>query len=140
MPESYLDAWDCAGLSPLDPASVRSRFENEIGGKFLPLVSACLDWKRENSMHLLHTKTLQAALQTDDFKAICSIHKDLKSNGKEHCVPRFLLELVDGGYGPGFMIAYAFLVRSVPKEYNLLSVSLLGYASQLVKILDEISC
>ncbi len=140
MPESYLDAWDCTGRKPQDPASVRSRFENEIGGKFLALVSACLDWRRKNSLHLLHKETLQAALQSDDFKAICSIHNDLKSNRKEHCVPGFLLELVDGGYGPGFMIAYAFLVRSVPKEYNLLSVSRLGYASQLVRILDEISC
>jgi hypothetical protein len=47
-----------------------------IRGKFLPLVSACLDWRRENPLHLLHEKTLRAALQTNNFKAICSIHKD----------------------------------------------------------------
>ena len=138
MSDNLFDAWKCDGR--LDPESVRSRFEVDIGEKYLPLVNACLEWRLENPLHLVRKATLKAALQSENFKAICSIHADLKKHHKEHCVPGFLLELVDGGYAPGFMIAYAFLVRSVPKEYNGLNLSLLGDAPDLMQVLAEINC
>ena len=134
----FLELWEKAKLNPLDPASVRSRYEAEIGEKYLPLVTACLNWRREKPPQLVEKKTLRAALETDSFIAICSIHTELKNNNKGHCVPGFLLELVDCGYGAGFLIAYAHLVRSVPPEYNRLSLSLLGYASKLMGILEEV--
>jgi hypothetical protein len=95
---------------------------------------------REKPPQLVERKTLRAALETGSVKAICSIHTELKKNHKGHCVPGFLLELVDRGYGAGFMIVYAFLVRSVTKGYNRLSLSLLGYASKLMDLLEDVPC
>ncbi len=41
--DSLRELWGKAKRNPLDPASVRSRFEAEVGENYLPLVAAC--WK-----------------------------------------------------------------------------------------------
>jgi hypothetical protein len=140
MSTAACNEWQRVPVDRLDSSSVRSRFQVEIGEKYLRLVTACLEWRREINIYLLSTETLHAALHTKNFLTICSIHADLKEKSNRDSVAEFLLELVDGGYGPGFLIAYAYLVRSVPKEYNRLSLSRLGNASELMNVLSAVGC
>ena len=56
------------------------------------------------------------------------------------CVPGFLLELVDGGYGFAFLIPYVYITKVVPpQKYRRVSLVMLGYAEDLPTILKTLN-
>ncbi len=88
---------------PIDPASIRSRFEKGFHGQFLKLAELCITWGIENRIDFLDQSVLKSAVECNSFKAICDFHQEMGSLGKSKSdVPDFLLELVDSGFSMGF--------------------------------------
>jgi hypothetical protein len=117
---------------PIDPASIRSRFEKGFDGQFLKLAKLCITWGIENRIGFLQQSALKMAVECPSFRAICDFHELMKRTTGKSDVPEFLLELVDSGYYEGFLVAYVVLVSGkVPERYSRRSVPGLGRASNL---------
>ena len=89
-------------------------------------------------MHLLNKKTLADAVTLPSFKTICEIHNELRENHKADCVPGYLLDLVAGKYGPGFLIPYVYIMRSVPPEFQRYFLTFLGRSQNLPSLFEEL--
>ena len=124
--------------TPLDPKRHWSRFENEPGLHYLPLVIACFEWRATQDIHLLNETTVKPALEHESFLRICGIHQQMTKRGRKKCVPQFLLEMVDGQYPMEFLVAYAYLEGSIPKEYEGYQLPFLGRASKLPALLASL--
>ena len=124
----------------LDPKTVRSRFESDIGPRYLELVTSCLNWADESGMHMLSKQALPDAVKLPSFQKICEIHEELKMKRKAECVPGFLLGLVDCGYGLAFMIPYVYITKVVPPpNYRGLCLVLLGNSENLPKVFKALN-
>ena len=129
--------WDPS--ASIDPKTVRSRYESRIGKGYLELVSTCFLWADEAKMNLLTKQTLPKAVQLASFQSIWKIHEDLRKDGRADCVPEFLLDLVDGGYGDNFMIPYVYITRKLPDAgYNRMFLNFLCLTDELPALLDTL--
>ena len=126
-------------IGPFDPRTVKSRFESEIGSRYIELVTACLSWADESKMQVLSVEDLPGAVKLPSFQKICKIHEDLQKEYKPKCVPEFFLELVDSGYGFAFIIPYVYIMKSVPPDYRKICLIMLGNAEDLPAIFKSLN-
>ena len=127
---------------PFDPKAVKSRFESEIGPRYLELVTACLSWADESKMNMLSLEELPGAVKLPSFQKICEIHEELQTEYRPKCVSEFILELVDCGYSPygfAFIIPYVYIMKSVPQRCHGICLVVLGNADSLQKIYQRFS-
>jgi hypothetical protein len=105
---------------------------------YLPLVTACSEWKTTQNIHLLKTNTVKAALEHESFHKIRDIHEQIMKSGRTSYVPEFLLELVDGGFPMEFLVAYVYLAGPIPKGYQVCHLPFLGRSSELPLLLESL--
>jgi hypothetical protein len=130
-------AWNPAVT--IDPKTVHTRYESRIGEKYLDLVSSCFSWADESKMNLLTEQTLPNADKLGSFQSIWKIHDELRKDGRPDCVPGFLLNLVDGGYGNNFMIPYVYIKRTIPVSgYNRIFLNFVCRTDELPALLDKL--
>ena len=123
---------------PRDPNLHRSRFKSQLGPLYLPLVTACFEWRTSQGIHLLNESTVKAALEHSSFKKILDIHEHFMKIGRTSCVPEFLLELVDQRFPMEFLVAYTYLVGSIPNEYERYHLPFLCQSSELPRVLKSL--
>ncbi len=97
----------------MDPNLQWSRFRSTLGSNYLPLVTACYEWKRTQNIHLLKKSTVKEAVEHESFK---KISEQLMKNNRRSRVQEFLLKLVDGPFPLKFLVAYVYLEGSIPKR------------------------
>jgi hypothetical protein len=122
---------------PLNASCHKSRFKSDLGSSYIPLVTACFEWRKVQGLHILNKSRVKAALEDENFQKICEIHETMKERGRGYCVPRVLLEMVDR-YLMEYLVAYAYLENSIPKEYERYNLLFLGRASELPSLLTSL--
>ena len=89
-------------------------------------------------MNLLTEKTLPDAVEMASFQLIWKIHDELRTEGRADCVPGFLVDLVEGGYGYNFLIPYVYIVRKLPDDYERIFLNFLCYSDELPALFDKL--
>lgn len=90
-------------------------------------------------MNILREETLPDAVKLASFQSIWKIHDELRKHGRADCVPGFLLDLVDTGYGHNFLIPYVYITRSLPVSgYNMIILNFLCESNELPALLDRL--
>ena len=119
---------------PLNASCHKSRLQAVFGSSYIPLVTACFEWKKTQGIHVLDESRVKAAIEDASFEKICKIHETMKKRGHKDVVPRLLLEMVDR-YVMKFLVAHAYLENSIPKEYQDHNFTYLGCSSELPSLL-----